>query len=223
MKTFFKVVLFVFVAAFYSCGKDEVSSASSSITSAGVISGTISNYSTTKVSSILFNDKYSSEVSSEGKFTCNLGTPELSELSDLSELSTLGLVVSDPKAMAVFLNHVPYFNEVHGDLIKTNITENMTPGVGAEYSTFIYCDRDITIKGNKDGYVSGLGVKMIFDVKLKKGWNEMVGTIEKVSLTSGEMTMNISNNIPSDLKWIADMNDTAGTASKVKAFKSLLK
>jgi hypothetical protein len=188
-----------------------------------VISGTISNYSTTKVSSIVFDDKHTCEVSSEGKFTCNLGTPELSELSDLSELSTLGLVVSDPKAMVVFLDCVPYFNEVHGDLMKTNITENMTPGVGTEYSTFIYCDRDITIKGNKDGYVYSLGVKMTYDVKLKKGWNEMVGTIVKVSLTTGEMTMNVSTTIPSDLKWIAEMNDAAGTASKMKALKSLLK
>ena len=71
MKTFFKVVLFVFVAAFYSCGKDEVSSASSSITSAGVISGTISNYGVSPVDSIHFNGS-NAIVSTDGKFSKTL-------------------------------------------------------------------------------------------------------------------------------------------------------
>jgi hypothetical protein len=99
----------------------------------------------------------------------------------------------------------------------------MTQGVGAAYSTFIYCDRDITIKGNKDGYVYGLGVKMTYDVKLKKGWTEMVGTIEKVSVTTGEVTLKVSNTIPSDLKWVAETADAPETASKIKMIKSLLK
>lgn len=222
MKTFFKVVLFVFVAAFYSCGKDEVSSASSSITTAGVISGTISNYSTIKVSSILFNSKFTSDVSSEGKFTYNLGTPELSELS---VDNTVALVISDPKALIKFLDYVPCLNgiEMDGELMKTNITKDITTLEGTAISNFVYCDRDVTIKGTVSGEAENVTGSIIYDVKLKKGWNEMVLTIEKLSLITGDATMKVSNTIPFDLKWVYVGEDLAGTASKVKALKSLLK
>ena len=223
MKTFFKVVLFVFVAAFYSCGKDEVSSASSSITSAGVISGTISNYGVSPVDSIHFNGS-KAIVSTDGKFSYTLSIPKSADLDEIGE--TAGLKISDVKALISDpVDIVAYHNDQNGELLKTNITENMTSFEGLSFSLFLYCDRDITITGtgSNKGEVMEFTGTMTFDLKLKKGWNEMVFKIEKFSLNTNDVTMRVSTTIPSDLKWVAGIHDTAGTASKVKAFKSLLK
>jgi hypothetical protein len=224
MKTFFKVVLFVFVAAFYSCGKDEVSSASSSITSAGVISGTISNYGVSPVDSIHFNGS-NAIVSTDGKFSKTLSIPRSTDLYEIG--LTDGLKISDVKALISELEIVPYYNSNSGggELLKTNITENMTSPEGASLSMFLYCDRDITITGtgSEKGEIMEFTGMMTFDLKLKKGWNEVVFKIEKFSLTTGEATMKVSNTIPSDSKWLYIGEDTAGTASKIKMMKSLLK
>ena len=145
MKTTFKVVLFVLVAAFYSCGKDEVSSTSSSITSAGVISGTISNYGVSHVDSIHFNGS-NALVSTDGTFSKTLSIPRSTDLYEIG--LTAGLKISDVKALIsnpVVI--VAYHNGRGGELLKTNITENMTSPEGASLSMFLYCDRDITITG----------------------------------------------------------------------------
>jgi len=228
MKTFFKVVLFVFVAAFYSCGKDEVSSASSSITSAGVISGTISNYGVSPVDSIHFNGS-NALVSTDGKFSKTLSIPKSEDLHNFEALT--GIKISDVNALVSELEIVPYYNSNSGggELLKTNITENQTPFDGAASSVFIYCDRDVLITGSFSGdaaeIVEGFDLSgmVTFDLKLNKGWNEVVLTIEKISVTTGDVTMKVSSNIPSDLKWVYVGEDLAGTASKVRALKSLLK
>lgn len=224
MKTFFKVVLFVFVAAFYSCGKDEVSSASSSITSAGVISGTISNYGVSPVDSIHFNGS-NAIVSTDGKFSCTLSIPKSADLDEIG--ATAGLKISDVKALISDpVDIVAYHNDQNGELLKTNITENMTSFEGLSFSLFLYCDRDITITGtgSNKGEVMEFTGTMTFDLKLKKGWNEMIFKIEKFSLTTGDATMKVSNTIPSDSKWLYMwVEDSAGTASKIKMMKSLLK
>ena len=226
MKTTFKVVLFVFVAAFYSCGKDEVSSTSSSITSSGVISGTISNYGVSPVDSIHFNGS-NAIVSSGGKFSSTIAIPKSADLHDF-EAPTTGVTISDVNALISELKIVPYSNSVVGELTKTNYSENITSLDGLAFSEFLYCDRDATIKGSYSGDIDimyGISISGIitFDVKLKKGWNEIVYTVEKMSLITGDATVRVSNTVPSDLKWVFLGQDNAGSASKVKALKSSLK
>jgi hypothetical protein len=226
MKTFFKVVLFVFVAALYSCGKDEVSSTSSSITSAGMISGTISNYGVSPVDSLHFNGS-KAIVSTVGKFSSTIAIPKSADLHIFP--APPGVKISDVNALVSELEIVCYHNSQDGELLKTNMTENMTPFEGAALSVFIYCDRDVLITGSFSGdaaeIVEGIDLSgmITFDLKFKKGWNEVVLTVEKLSLNTNDVTMRVSTTIPSDLKWVAVTEDTAGTASKIKALKSLLK
>ncbi len=225
MKTTFNVILFVLVATFYSCGKDEVSSTSSSITSSGLISGTISNYGVSPVDSIHFNGN-NAIVLSEGKFSSTITIPKSVDLHDF-EVPT-GVEISDVNALISELKIVPYSNSGVGELMKTNFSENVTSFEGFAFSEFIYCDRDIAVKGSFSGDIdimSGVSIGGIitFDVKLKKGWNEVVSTIEKISLTTGDATVRVSNTIPSDLKWVFVGQDNAGIVSKMKASKSLLK
>jgi len=226
MKITLKVVLIVLVAAFYSCGKDEVSSASSSITSAGVISGTISNYGVSPVDSIHFN-RTTAIVSTVGKFSSTLAIPASSDLHKFE--AATGMEINDINALVCEpINIVAFHNGRGGVLLKTNASENMTSLDGTSFSVFVYCDRDVALKGSVNGgmdNVGGLDISgmMTYDVKLKKGWNEMILTIEKLSMITGEATIKLSSTIPSDLKWITITVDAAGTASKVRMFKSLLK
>ena len=112
--------------------------------------------------------------------------------------------------------------------MKTNMTENLTPFEGAALSVFIYCDRDVLITGSFSGdaaeIVEGIDLSgmVTFDLKLKKGWNEVVFTVEKLSLNTGDVTMKVSNIIPSDSKWMYEATGVVGAASKIKMMKSLL-
>lgn len=95
---------------------------------------------------------------------------------------------------------------------------------GVALSLFIYADREVTQKGICDGTVDGFTGTIIYDIKYKKGWNEIVIKIEKVSKTTGDVTMRMSNTIPSDFKWMyfKDDDGAQNVRSMANAFKRLL-
>lgn len=221
MKSLFKVVLFLFIAAFCSCGKDEVSSAPSSITSAGMISGTISNYGLLPADSIAFSPEFGSKVTSDGKFSVTLAVPQI---YDLKELGTIeGTEVSDPKAMCNngIIAAIVYLNgQQAGVMMKTNFSATSLSSLGSAFSTFVYCDRNVTIKGGStenmsEGGYSGT-VTSKWDVKYKKGWNEIVMKVEGFSMsgTNIKETISISSIIPTDLKW-TNMGNGAEIPSQI--------
>ena len=255
MKTIFKLVLFIVVAAFYSCGKDEnVSSAESSITPSGFIRGTIVNYATSPAELITFNDDFIADVSKVGDFSIILPIPKMPYFSQIGAIS--GVQISDTEALiSEPVDIVAYHNGQEGELMKTNITSSinslinitldstsltditsdtaslpditldLTKLQGVALSLFIYADREVTLRGMCDGTVDDFEGTIIYDLKYKKGWNEVVLKIEKVSKTTGDVTMRMSSTIPSDLKWMyfIDADDAQNVRRKVKAFKSLLK
>ena len=208
MKPIFKVLLMSLVVAFCSCKDDEVSSAPSSITSAGVISGTISNYGLLPADSIAFSPEFGSKVTSDGKFSVTLTVPQM---YDLEELGTIeGTVVSDSTAMCnkEILAAIVYLNgQQAGVMMKTNFSATSLSSLGSAFSTFVYCDRNVTIKGSNtekiNGGVYSGTVTSKWDVNYKKGWNEIVMKIESFSMSGGslEETISISSNIPNGLKW----------------------
>lgn len=261
MKTIFKLVLFIVVAAFYSCGKDEnVSSAESSITSCGFIHGTIVNYATSPAESITFNKDFIAKVSKVGDFSITLPIPMTPYFSEIGGVS--GVQVSDAEALiSEPVNIIAYHNGQKGDLMRTNITSSINSlttvtfdstllaGLdsasltdisldsisldfdidfsklqGVALSLFIYADREVTQRGMCDGTVDGFTGTIIYDIKYKKGWNEIVLKIEKVSKTTGDVTMRMSNTIPSDFKWMyfKDDDDLQNVRRKANAFKKLL-
>lgn len=264
MKTIFKLVLFVVVAAFYSCGKDEnVTYAESSITTSGFIRGTIVNYATSPVESITFNKDFIAKVSKVGDFSITLPipmTPYFSEIGAISgvQVSDAGALISEP------VDIIAYHNGQKGKLMRTNSTSSINSLItvtldstllagldsasltdininldsilldidldfsklqGVALSLFIYADREVTQKGMCDGTVDGFTGTIIYDIKYKKGWNEIVLKIEKVSKTTGDVTMRMSNTIPSDFKWMyfKDDDDSPNVLRQVKVLKRLLK
>lgn len=245
MKTFFNVVLVLFVATFYSCGKDEnVSSAESSITSSGFIRGTIVNYATSPTESITFNDDFIAKVSNVGDFSITLPIPKTPYFSEIAAIS--GVQVSDAEALiSEPVDIVAYHNGHDGELLKTNLDSSIESLIninldntsltedidldlsklqGVEISLFIYADREVTQKGIGENTVDGFTGTVIYDVKYKKGWNEIVFKIEKISITTGDVTMRMSSTIPSDLKWMHFKSDDGAqnVRSKTNVFKRLL-
>lgn len=254
MKTIFKVVLLILVVAFYSCGKDEnVPSVESSITTSGFIRGTIVNYATSPAESITFNDDFIAKVSKVGDFSIILPipmTPYFSEIGAISgvQVSDAEALISEP------VDIVAYHNGHDGELMKTNlassieslinitidstsltditsdtaslpdITLDLSKLQGVALSLFIYADREVTQKGIGENTIDGFTGTVIYDIKYKKGWNEIVFKIEKISMITGDVTMRMSSTIPSDLKWMHFKYDDGAqnVRSKANAFKSLL-
>ena len=110
------------------------------------------------------------------------------------------------------------------DSILLDMTMDFSKLQGVALSLFIYADREVTQRGICDGTVDGFTGTIIYDIKYKKGWNEIVLKIEKVSKTTGDVTMRMSNTIPSDFKWMffKDDDDLQNVRSKANAFKRLL-
>jgi len=221
MKTTFKVILIVLVATFYSCEKNEVPQVTnSSITSDGVLSGTIVDSTGVAIDSIdaetydnsqeyptiLFIGR--SGVANNNKFSMSLSIPNLS----LGRIGSGfgGVTISDTTALGNSITNIYLYkgrNQV-GQLIKCNYTSVSLRKLGMTYSRFTYVDRVTTIKGAHTqlgrygiyGYVDTL--KYVYNVTLKKGWNEMVYKIEKMENTKMGVTTtrSVTNDIPSDLQ-----------------------
>jgi len=262
MKTIFKLVLFVVVAAFYSCGKDEnVPSVESSITTSGFIRGTIVNYATSPAESITFNKDFIAKVSKVGDFSIILPIPMTPYFSEIGAMN--GVQISDTEALiSEPVDIIAYHNGQEGELMRTNIATSINSLItitfdstllagldsasltdisldsisldfdidfsklqGVALSLFIYADREVTQRGMCDGTVDGFTGTIIYDIKYKKGWNEIVLKIEKVSKTTGDVTMRMSNTIPSDFKWMCfkDDDDSPNVLRQVKVLKRLLK
>lgn len=226
MKTVFKFVLVVVVClSIFSCKKDEVtqtvSSGSSSITSDGKLSGVISNNSTSLVDSIVFKDRDyltvgKCKVPTTGSFSVTLALPALKKIGK----SPVGVVCSDTTAMSGEVDmFVAYKQGVEtGALVKGNNATLDAPKAGDSRSMFVYFDRAITINGtgteiSNDTIPAYNGsIQQVFkttattnysNVKMNKGWNELVMTTNSLAVTATTATISatFSNTIPTSVKW----------------------
>lgn len=210
MKTTFKIIVIVLVAAFYGCQKSDVSvGLNSSVSSDGVLSGTIVNDSN-RIDSIKIyhfsNNEFlgKSGVSSLGKFSLALTNPVLSKIGTFPN----GVVISDTTAMigAVFVIDA-YSGTYNGTVYKANCSLFDSIKAGNSGSDFIYSDKAFTTKGTGiyadtiDGVTSNL--KLNYNVTFKKGWNEYVWRVDSYSHTSTTETEveTYSNTVSSDLQW----------------------
>ena len=210
----FKVILMVFVAIFYSCEKNDVAQVTnSSITSDGVLKGTIVNSASVAIDSVkvfVFDNSSfgSSSVTTTGEFSMTLSIPKLSTIGNGPE----GTIVSDTTALGNSISNIYLYKNRKsiGELIRCNFTSDSLKTLGMSYSRFLYVDRITTIKGTQTlegrysmslGYVDTL--KYVFNATLNKGWNELVFKIEKMENTTHGITTtwSLTNNIPSDLQW----------------------
>jgi hypothetical protein len=207
MKTTFRVILMVLVAAFYSCKNEDMSGVGSSITSDGVLSGTIVNNAFAASDFIIYDYYYSEggecSVTTDGKFSMSLSTPYLKQIGSIK-----GVSVSDTTSLIghiKFSSYKPLTKQF--ELKKCNYTTDSIRTAGMSFSEFIYADRAFTQKGIQIvSYQYGVYTKnetYVFNLKFKKGWNEMVEKVDSYSLTGTNITEKISfsNKVSSDLQW----------------------
>jgi hypothetical protein len=197
MKRIFKTVFFVAALSFTLVGCNDMSNG-------GALSGTIADYTAGSVDTIkcISTDKAvligKCGVSAKGVFSIILAIP--------SDASRIGkgpdkVVVSDTTALVsgAFMYVYKNRNEI-GTFAKCNYTHtSSTVTVGDAVVMLLYTSKSFTIKGtesNMDGSVSEITT---YDLKLSKGWNEVVGTITQYSATKESMTL--SSTIPTNLKW----------------------
>jgi len=218
MKTTFRIIAMVLVAAFYSCQKNDVSpEVSSSISSDGAFSGTIVNDSNridsikaySYFGSINYNDSTillgKSAMLSSGKFSLVLTNPVLRKIGT----GPNGVVVSDTTAI---IGNMDEFEAYKGGIYTGNINKyNFSIGdstkAGMSKSQFMYSDRTFTIKGTEihadtyNGITSNL--KFNYGITFKKGWNEIVLRVDSYSKTSTTKTTveTYSNTVTPDMQW----------------------
>ncbi|HEY5507503.1 MAG TPA: hypothetical protein VIK29_02445 [Paludibacter sp.] len=213
MKKAFKVILMVLVATFYSCEKDNESIDSiSPILSDDVLNGTIINYTSSEFDSVkVFGDnKYfigRGSITTAGKFSIPLFIPILTKYTPME-----GVIVSDTSALTGSSSGFSTYknSEGTGFLEKCNFTSyDSTNTSGASCSDFVYADKEITIKGKNVYFGNGVfegttrSITRVFNLTLKKGWNEVVIKTDLYSETSDNLTINRSytNVITTDLQW----------------------
>ncbi len=226
MKTVFKFVLVVVCLSVFSCKNDEVTqtetNGSISISSDGKLSGVISNNSTSVVDSIvLVNGENlplgSCKVPTTGSFSVALGIPKVLEKIGKSPV---GIICSDTTAMSGEVGMFLTFKQgvQTGMLVKANNATMDSPKAGDSRSMFVYFDRAITINGTgtEISYdtipaYNGSNAQVIkttattnySNVKMNKGWNELVMTTNSLAVTATTATISatFSNTIPSTVKW----------------------
>jgi len=181
MKTTFTIIVMILVAAFYGCQKSDVlPGVSSSVSSDGVISGTIVNDSN-RIDSIIFYDYDEnsnnsiiigkSTVSSAGKFSLVLTNLVLRKLGNVPS----GVVVSDTTSMVVNVDEVEAYKDgiSTGNISKSNLSNGDSIKTGESKSLFMYSDRAFSIKGTEIEVDTNNGVtsnvKVNYSTSYKKG------------------------------------------------------
>jgi len=234
MKTTFKLFLFVqaLILTFPSCKKDDNSlnlnnSGSESIT----VSGTIVNYIIGEVNFVKSHQSdysenealSSSAISSDGEFSIVLSGNKLI-LKKASETAPQGVELSDETA-SIGSSQLAVYKDVDelSELIKCNYTNPNNENVGMAYSSFIYSDKPLTIKGVETNGSSDDIYIYNYNCVLKKGWNEIISKITTYTKTTNGYieTSSVTTEMPSDLNWRYFTYGSSEIRNKVQSLKKL--
>ena len=207
-----------------SCGGDEDEpSGNSGSVSNSVLSGKIESFdgSVSQVKAFTYFSDIATPcqnvgegaILSDGSFSINLATPVSSSLSKIEVDDAFVGTISDPTALVsqdTLGIHAYTGGTMAGVLLKCNNTNIEEEGLeGAAFSVFVYSDKEVKVSGKTSGSISDSEYQVNIEIiendnfTLKKGWNELVYRVTKLSYTATSFTQEISltNTISSDLKW----------------------
>jgi hypothetical protein len=209
MKTTIKVIFATVCFAFFSCQRDvNLSVSNSSITNEGVLSGKIINFTPNSIDTVKAWENYfvgTGKVTSAGDFSIKLSVPILFKVGTLS-----GVTLSDSTAKLGIVSIYSFLNLfTNGVLSKCNYTVDSLNKAGISSSIFLYSDKTLTIKGTHKETVSSVSntqtanYTVIYDVMIKKGWNELVEKVISNIQTTNSKTLSesLTNVITDDLQW----------------------
>ena len=180
-----------------SCNDETQNLPKSSISFDGELSGTISNYDSTLVDSIVILDITSSiigrsKVSEKGFFSTMLTNPHLNKVTNVMTPFT----VSDSSAYCGVIAGINVYKNKKktGVLIK----ENLLSFIGSSSSTFYYSTAQNNIKGvfSSGSLYNNSEDNFECDFTLFKGWTEMT------HCRTDSATIKLSNHLTEDLKWV---------------------
>lgn len=168
-----------------------------------IITGTITDYKPETIDSIKFisfDEDFiygTCKILSNGQFSMKLSTPEGYRVG---KTFNSNIAVSDTNAIiSGFIGTYGYNGyKKKGFVFKTNMTSFVYTYGNEKISNFFFSDRPLTIKGTIRDSTDTYSNSEIYDLSLKKGWNEFVISTDR---TQSSSTTTYSNNIPSDLKW----------------------
>ncbi|MDD2799419.1 MAG: hypothetical protein PHV20_12575 [Bacteroidales bacterium] len=217
---FFSLVI-VLGLLFTGCKKDETpgSNGTTSLTNS-TLTGAIESYPSGAKDSLyaIVSDTATkvgfvghTVLSATGSFSLPLESPSSNFLQkaeiDVAFVGTISdrtaLISINPIQLIIIKNETPVY-----EIMRANFTtiENSS-NVNAAYSIFVYSNKPLTVNGSSTLDFSDFGGALILTEKdnftLKSGWNELVYKVETMTTTatSASITMTLTNNIPSDLKW----------------------
>ncbi|MFM2290862.1 MAG: hypothetical protein RIS29_675, partial [Bacteroidota bacterium] len=156
------------------------------------------------------------KTAANGQFSINLTKiPQLSAYGSIK-----GIAVSDSNAQVGKCDLESYKGQTqNGNYVRCNYATMAGMSVSMSYSEFIYSDRVLTVKGtisqsNKQENVT-YTQSAVYDLSLKKGWNEIVYKYE-ISATPTSITATTTNTstIPNDFKWYYISNDNVSLVKK---------
>jgi len=159
------------------------------------ISGTVADFTTGTVDSLKCFS-YSNDlligtcaVSNDGNFSIKLPTPSGNRIGKINNVT-----VSDTNAIVSnIITTKGYKNGIQKwCLYKSNSTNFSRIEIGSTILIFFYSDRDLIIKGTN---IISTNKSIIWNVKLRKGWNEMAMNI------SSDESYSYSTTIPTGLTW----------------------
>jgi len=212
MRNYFILSLMALSLAFISCNKTaDIPGVSSSITSNGVISGTVVNNVANIIDSISVVGNGligKSLLSSTGQFSFTINIPSNFSLYPIGNEGS-GVTVSDSTALTAAFQGIYSYKKgiMSGVLLKINSTTDSLNKAGISVSYFVYSDRVVKMLGThiSTETINGITYKTtsIYNLTLNKGWNEFTCTVNSYSKIANSYTESdsYSNTIGSDLQW----------------------
>ena len=205
-KHFFLSILMaaLFAVAFTSCDKENVGEY--------LVSGTISgeHASWEKISaSFDSGDTWASTTKiSKEKFKLKLPAPQTDHILPIGYASGFlpdSLKISDLSAKTAFVSFFARNEDQTAELTLMNYSYSIT-GVSMTMVEYMYVDKNVNISGSYEikevvGAIEA-SMKMLFDLKLKEGWNIVVSNT-KISMAGNVAVSVTTGEVPSGLTWSA--------------------
>ena len=188
-KTFLNFGLFLALgmttAVFNSCDKDDDNDGgtnASKITATNVINGSTQIKTVKALVYWESGDEYGNDAIAQGPYQNNGFTLELPATLGAKYLETLdaddleGITVSDRNFKSGFLDDLRGYNENDEEIGHFYLEEENDDS--EHYTSWIYVDRDVTIKGENNEIDEEYDEEYIdkYDLTLKKGWNIVYGS-----------------------------------------------
>jgi hypothetical protein len=219
-KHFFALIVLtaLFAVTLTSCNKDDDNKKIS-----GTISGEHASWKEISVSFDYGATWAATTKISKEKFSLKLPIPQAVYLMPLTEDISDEVEISDKSAK---IAHATFFARKDNQTAMLALMSYSYSIIGFSMTMvqYMYVDKDVEVSGSydEDVEIEGLGMlsmKMLLDMKLKKGWNTIVSRTN-VLLSGSAITTVAIGEVPSGVTWMAIGNPFVDLKAPINKFKN---